>query len=250
MRVICPIAPNKPMPRSHLLFFCCCLPIVILAAHSPTELPRTNLATKLEVLIPGGTVTARAERAYLESQFAVLFERLDRAKVDRGSNKKKIRRLRESLEGTFRRADTPRAGLVNLFREGDYNEASAALLYSLVLDHYAIPYTISIDHWVVRVIADPEGAKELLNKPTGLKLTSLRRKAFAADFVDAVRSLGALTETEQLQPTEVLFERYYFTAAEPVDWVTLVAFMHYRQSLYAFVDKNYPVGKIGAGYEQ
>ncbi|MGB3546757.1 MAG: hypothetical protein WBA17_07270 [Saprospiraceae bacterium] len=224
------------MPHYRLLLICCCLPLFAAAAAPPA---RTALTAKLEVLIPGGTVTARAERAYLESQFTVLFNRLDRAKVNRGNTKKRIRRLRESLEETFRQSDTPRAGLVDLFREGDYNEASAALLYSLVLDHYDIPYAVTIDHWVVRVTAEPEGAKELLNKPTGQKLTALRRKAFAADFVEAVRSLGALTETESLQPTEVLFERYYFSADEPVNWITLAAFMHYRQSLYAFADKNY-----------
>lgn len=212
-----------------------CLPLLLCAA-SRAGFPGEGL----QLFVPGESTDQQADRAFAEQRMAKLIRQFEQEnQLSQRSRKKAIELIHETVQDQFLRQYDPTAEFVDLFRNGRYNQATAAALYAMVLEFYRIPHLIRGELWEVYVVADPDKRKKRLSAPAGVRRSDLREQAFIGDYVQLLRQLGITGPGQSATPQHEVFRQYYFGSEESLSLSQLAAFVHYQQAQAAYKARRY-----------
>ena len=208
-----------------------------------TLLRADDLTGRLRMLYPGEDTEAVQERQYLGKQLDNLFVRLNHYdRVDRRSRRKQLARIQERYRRELLLTYDPTAELTDAFRDGRYNDATAALLYALVLEKYNIPYEGHVDHWESYLLADPQGKRPVrLHAPAVRTHTAAAERSYRREYLAFVR--GTLDEDfTTLSPTKAdqLYYQYAYRPDRRLNFRELSAYAQFRRAQRAFVGRDYP----------
>ncbi|MEL6355501.1 MAG: hypothetical protein AAFQ37_01065 [Bacteroidota bacterium] len=199
-----------------------------------------RLEDQIKMLLPDEDQNRQTERQYFKKAVDDLITSLVVNKVGRKSEKKKIARIQAQIERQFLRRYVPDANLADFFRDGQYNDASLAIVYALVFDHFGIPYKAKVDHWRTSVVGAPGGSKVNLTIPRAPTMTEVKTKAFRYDYVEMLN----LTILPAQRPTssigvDSLYQRFYYSPQESLDFAQLAAYWHYLRAQHEYRAKEY-----------
>ena len=209
-----------------LIVLCCC------------PLRAGGLESRLRLLIPGDAPAAAQERALVERGLENVFRQLrflDRA--DRRSRRKQLNLIEERLRDQVLRQYDPAAAPGDAFRQGTYNDATAALLYALTLEAFGIPYEGRVDHWEAYLIADPAGRRpRLLRHPAARPHQPTAELRYRREYLGLLRQVTDenLTDLSEAAADDA-FYRYYYRPGRALTFLQLSAYAQLRaaQSDYA-----------------
>ena len=195
------------------------------------------------MLYPGEDAVAVQERQYLGKQLDNLFVRLNHYdRVDQRSRRKQLDRIEERSRRELLLTYDPTAGLTDAFRDGRYNDATATLLYALILEKYNIPYEGHVDHWESYLVVDPQGKKPVrLDAPAVRPHTMPAERSYRREYLALVR--GTLAEDlSTLSPTAAdrLYYQYYYAPDRRLNFRELSAYALFRRAQRAFATRDYP----------
>lgn len=224
--------PPKPLR----LFF----PLLFLLLLSSSG-RATDLRDRLLLLFPEGDSAAVAERNYLEKQLTNLFGQL-RYTDDLGKKRpdNQLAGIRSRLRRTlflFHNADATPG---DAFRRGLYNDATAALLHALVLDHFHLPYSAYVDHWECLLVAEASSPPLPLAAPGSLRHSPEAERDYRREYLNLVRE--AVTDPLtglSVAAADSVFYRYYYSPTRPLAFPDLVAYYHYRRAERSYRYGNY-----------
>lgn len=199
-----------------------------------------ELSSRLRLLLPGDDAPTVNERQFLYQRVSRLFTEMEADKIGRKSTKKKISRITAYLRRDLLRTHDPAARLTDAFRRGHYNDATAAVLTALALEHFEVAYDGYVDHWSSHLVADPDKRQSELFAPNYKKHKAETEAAFRRDYLDLVRATVAedlpnITTAE----ADLLFERYYYAPGKKLSFGQLSGFLLYRRAQAAYRDEDY-----------
>lgn len=199
-----------------------------------------NLSNRLRLLLPGDDASTVNERQFLHQRVRLLFVALEGDKIDGKSTKKKIRRITDRLKRDYLRSYKADASVADAFRVGAYNDATAALLTALALEHFEVAYEGYVDHWEVYLVADPGNRSAGIYPPNYTKHEAARETAFRNDYFALLRST-VLENVPNMTTGEVdqLFDRYYYPQDKKLTFGQLSAFLQYRLAQAAYAAGEY-----------
>lgn len=205
-----------------------------------TSLRADALASRLRLLLPGEEAGVVNERQFLYQRISSLFREMEDGKFGRKSVKKRIGKITDHLEENYLKVYSDDADLTDAFRRGRYNDATAAVLTALALEHYNVEYYALVDHWEAYLIADPAGKKVIIRHPETKKRKEGKEAAFRANFVELVRATVAedlaVRSREQIDNA---FFSYFYEPKKLLTFGQLSAYTIYREAQAAYADNNY-----------
>lgn len=211
--------------------------LILLAASS---LRADALASRLRLLLPGEEAATVNERQFLYQRISTLFRELEDQKIGRKSAKKQIGKIQDHLERKYLRSYFEDAELADAFRLARYNDATAAVLNALALEHFGVDYYAVVDHWEAYLLADPQGKSVIIKHPDSRKRKEGDEAAFKASFVELVRATVAEDLSVRNQDEiEVAFKQYYYEPKKILSFGQLSAYALFRRAQAAYGAKNY-----------
>ncbi|WP_420459855.1 hypothetical protein [Neolewinella sp.] len=207
------------------------------------HLHAVDLTGRLRMLYPGESPAAIQQRQYLGKQLENLFVRLNHYdRVNRRSRRKQIERIEQRYRRELLLHYDPSAELTDAFRDGRYNDATAALLYGLALEKYNIPYEGRVDHWESYLIVDPQGKKPVrLNAPAVRPHTPVSERSYRREYLALVRStLDEDLTTLSPAAADRLYHQYYYAPDQRLNFRELSAYTQFRRAQRAFASRDYP----------
>lgn len=219
--------------RRYLLFLC----FLSLGLHLRAD----ALSNRLRLILPGDDAPTVNERQFLYQRINRLWLALEADKTGRKSVKKRVKRINEKLRKSYLRTRAADARLADAFRNGRFNDATAALLTALTYERFEVDYVGKVDHYLAYLIADPDGRNTPVYAPDPPRLTNERRAAFRRDYAELLRAtvLEDVGELSAAQADE-LFAAYYYRPAKRLTLGQLTAFQFYRRAQTAYRAKDYP----------
>ncbi|WP_020571923.1 hypothetical protein [Neolewinella persica] len=199
-----------------------------------------ELSNRLRLILPGEDAPTVNERQFLYQRVSQLFRELEGDKVDKKSTKKKIVRIENRLHRTYLRSYAPNADLADAFRNGNYNDVTAAVLTALAYEYFDVEYEVYVDHWETYLIADPSGRAITSYQPSHEKHKDEMEASFRRDYLDLLRAT-IIDNLPNIGAKEVneLFERYYYPPDKKLSFGQLSALLLYRRAQSAYQAKNY-----------
>lgn len=194
-----------------------------------------ELTSRLRLVLPGDDAPTVNERQFLYQRISQLFQELEGDKVDRKSTKKRISRIESRLHRNYLRNYVANASLTDAFRNGNYNDATAAVLTALALEEFKVDYDVYVDHWETYLVADPAGRAEKIYQPGHEKHKDASEAAFRRDYISVIR--GTLVDELPAMGTEAvdkLFARYYYQPEKKLTFGQLSALLLYRRAQTAY----------------
>lgn len=224
------------------------MPILAASPASPATTDPAPLARRLATLVPDEAESRQTERRYLENQFNRLIEQLEAQRIRGRSAKKRIRAITTLVRGKLAQTPRPDADLTDLFRLGNYNDATLGLTYALLLEAFDLPWRAAVDHWQLYLVTDPAGKRQqFLNRAD--PPSRARRRGYRADYVELLN----LTVLPGRRPRSAagldsLYFQYHYRPGELLDFRQLAAYWHYERALRAFYHRNYQltIRRLGA----
>jgi hypothetical protein len=206
------------------------------------SLQADELSDRLRLLLPGDEPEVVNERQFLHQRVSELYSRLEDTKLERKSTKKKIGRIVSYLERNHLKTFASGPGLADAFRSGRYNDATAAILTALALEHFGVDYYGVVDHWQAYLLADPKGEKITILHPGGTKQKEDLKRAFRDNYVELVRSTVAedLTVRNE-QETGKAFSEYFYGPRQQLTFGQLAAYVLYQQAQAEYTSQRYDV---------
>ncbi|MFT4750628.1 MAG: hypothetical protein ACI819_001066, partial [Neolewinella sp.] len=198
------------------------------------------LSSRLRLLLPGENPPTVNERQFLYQRVSLLFNQLENDKIGRKSTKKKIKKISARLEGDFLKTYDPNAQLADAFRNGRYNDATAALITALVFEKFEVAYEGYVNHWEAYLIADPDHHAVEIYQPGHQKHKPTAETAFRRDYLEVLRAT-LLEDLPNMSTEEVdkLFNRYYYQPGKKLTFGQLTAFLQFRLAQSAYRVKDY-----------
>jgi|GEM_PF-2501377 hypothetical protein len=214
--------------------------LLILLLFSLSGLRADELSNRLRLLLPGDDASTVNERQFLHQRVRLLFVALEGDKVEHKSTKKKIRRITDRLKRDHLRTYKADASVADAFRNGAYNDATAALLTALAFEHFGVGYYGYVDHWEAYLIADPGNREDEVYHPNHAKHDDVREAAFRRDYFELLRAT-TLADVPNMTTGEVeqLFDRYYYPPDKKLTFGQLTAFLQYRRAQAAYAASEY-----------
>lgn len=214
--------------------------IIILLFATLAPLRADELTSRLRLVLPGDDAPTVNERQFLYQRVSTLFQELRGDKVDRINTKKRISRIENRLHRNYFRTYAANASLADAFRNGKYNDATAAVLTALAFEEFKVDYDVYVDHWETYVVADPTGRAEAIYPPGHEKHKAAAEAAFRRDYLAVIK--GTLVEELPAMTTaqvDKLFARYYYQPDKKLTFGQLTALLLYRRAQIAYREKNY-----------
>jgi hypothetical protein len=198
------------------------------------------LSSRLRLLLPGENPPTVNERQFLYQRVSLLFNQLENDKIGRKSTKKKIKKISARLEGDVLKTYDPNAQLADAFRNGRYNDATAALITALVFEKFGVAYEGYVNHWEAYLIADPDHHAAEIYQPGHQKHKPAAETAFRRDYLEVLRAT-LLEDLPNMSTEEVdkLFNRYYYQPGKKLTFGQLTAFLQFRLAQSAYRAKDY-----------
>lgn len=205
-----------------------------------TNLRADALASRLRLLLPGEEASVVNERQFLYQRISGLFREMDAEKIGKKSVKKQIGKIADYLEDHQLKTYDDAADLADAFRRSRYNDATAAVLLALSLEHFDIDYYAIVDHWEAYLLVDPSGKKAIIKHPESGKRKEGREANFRANCVELVRATVEedLESRSQDQITKA-YESYFYSPKKPLTFGQLSAYALYRRAQGAYMKKEY-----------
>lgn len=199
-----------------------------------------ELSSRLRLVLPGDDAPTVNERQFLYQRISFLFRELEGDKVARKNTKKKISRIENRLHRNYLRNYATDAGLADAFRNGRYNDATAAVLTALAFEHFGVDYEVYVDHWETHLVADPDGRATAVYQPRHEKHKEEVEASFRRDYLNLLRAT-LIDDLPNIGEKEVntLFERYYYAPDKKLTFGQLSALLLYRRAQSAYQDGNY-----------
>lgn len=205
-----------------------------------TQLWADDLNSRLRQLLPGEEPATVNERQFLHQRVREMYDGLDAAKIGKKSSKKQIARIETLLNRTYFRTYDAGAQLTDAFRRGHYNDATAAVLTALALEHFNLEYYALVDHWEAYLLVDPLDQKKELRHPASRKRNEGMEETFQANFVELIRATidPDLEVRGEDQITEV-FGEYYYQPRKLLTFGQLAAYALFQEGNAAYRAGNY-----------
>lgn len=188
------------------------------------------------LLAPDETVSPQQYeqwKATFERNIASLRAELDTKK----KNDKKIKFLYEKIHSQFLTKYEGINLFSQVFKDGVYNCVSATGLYSLVFDHFAIPYSIQERPTHVYLVAYPENERIQIETTTPVGGYHIFDHAFKQNYVKKLTEYKLISSVEyQSKSVDELFDRYFFNN-ENIDITKLIGIQYINSGLF-YLDKN------------
>ncbi|NJB85817.1 hypothetical protein GGR26_001562 [Lewinella marina] len=200
-----------------------------------------NLDGRLRLLFPGNAPAEVSERQLVEKGLENLLRQLRYSdKADRKSTKKQVHLIRERFHRQVLRQYDPGANLADAFRQGTYNDATAALLLALTLEQFNIPYEGYVDHWESYLLVDPTGTRIPLRHPAARKHDPQSALRYRREYLALVRQtvgddLTGLSDAE----ADSVFYRYYYRPDRRLTFLQLSAYQEFRLAQHAYANGQY-----------
>ena len=215
--------------------------LLLLLGWGATSLRADPLATRLRLLLPGEEAATVNERQFLYQRLSEMFRQMEEQKVGRKkSAKKRVGRITDFLEDYVLLEHRAGAGLVDALRRGHYDDASAAVVTALALEHFQVDYFAVVDHWEAYLVADPDDRKITLRHPGSKKRKEGQEAAFRANFVELLRATvvedAPSRSREEIAAT---FSQYYYVPDRLLTFGQLSAYLLFRGAQAAYDAEDY-----------
>ncbi|MFT5998863.1 MAG: hypothetical protein ACI81P_001318 [Neolewinella sp.] len=199
-----------------------------------------ELSSRLRLILPGEDAPTVNERQFLYQRVSQLFRELGGDKVAKKNTKKQISGIENRLHRTYLRSYATNAVLADAFRNGKYNDATAAVLTALAYEHFGIDYEVYLDHWEAHLVADPTGLATVVYQPRHEKHKDEMEASFRQDYLDLLRAT-IIDDLPNIGEKEVneLFDRYYYQPSKKLSFGQLSALLLYRRAQSAYRGKKF-----------
>lgn len=198
-----------------------------------------ELDKQLSMLLPDEAESRQTERQYVKRKLTDLITQLKADRLDRKSTKKKIRGITERVQALYLKNYAEHSKLEDFFRNGKYNDNTLAIVYSLLMETFEVPWFAMVDHWSVHILADPSGKKQQL-ATVGRQHDRAVERGYRAEYVQLLN----LTVLPGRRPTtsagiDSLYYTYHYKAKELLNFNQLAAYWHYERALNAYYYRDY-----------
>ncbi len=210
-----------------LLTLLCCVSLFPLAAE--------DLTSRLRQLLPGEEPATVNERQFLHQRVRGMYLELETSKISGKSKQKKIARIQAFLQRTYLRTYAPTANLADAFRKGSYNDATAAVLTALALEHFNIEYYALVDHWEAYLLADPTDKQEKIRHPASQKRREGQERTYQSNYIDLLRAtIAPDLEVRGQEQIEQAFYDYYYQPKKLLSFGQLAAYALFQEGTAAY----------------
>ncbi len=152
-------------------------------------------------------------------------------------NDKKARFLYESVHQRFLSKYEELSFFNQIFKNGVYNCVTATALYSLVFEHFSIPYAIQERPTHVYLVAYPAAERIQIETTTPIGGYRIFDQAFKQQFVKKLTDYKQISANEyQTQSVDQLFDKHFFNN-EVITLSQLVGIQYYNSAL-SLLDKG------------
>lgn len=156
---------------------------------------------------------------------------------DKKKNDKRAKFLYETVHKNFLAKYEDVSYFNQIFRNGVYNCVTATALYSLVFDHFSIPYAIQEQPTHVYLIAFPAADRIKIETTTPIGGYRVYDQAFKQQFVKKMTDYKMISAAEyQSQSVDALFDKYFFN--NEVINITQLAGIQYYNSALTYMDRG------------
>lgn len=232
------------LSRFHKLFCMRCLLAIVGLLFFFSPLRADDLNSRLRLLLPGDHPASVNERQFLHQRIRSLYATMDASNIRRKSTKKQIARIEAFLEKNYLRTYQPDARLGDALRLGNYNDATAALLTALVLEHYELDYYAVVDHWETYLVVDPDNRREVLRHPASQKHRPERETAFRSDLIQLLRAtIAPDLEVHGKEQLQAAFSTSFYSADSQLSFGQLTAYALFQRASAAYHHEQYEVAK-------
>ncbi|GJM34005.1 MAG: hypothetical protein DHS20C18_30060 [Saprospiraceae bacterium] len=200
--------------------------------------PPKTPSDQIRLLLAASPDNNEHDYRYIEVELRQVYRDLEKEKVDRKSTSKAAEIIASYLRKKFFKQYNEYAGFEQLFKNANYNTATASALYALVLQHFDLPFYIQMEPQNIFPIVDPDRTPIALNTESPSQLKKKRKSKFAKDYVQLLRELRLLTGKETASE-ESLFYQYYAPKEAQISLNQLGGILYYQQALKEYHDKKY-----------
>ncbi|SFQ66122.1 hypothetical protein [Hymenobacter arizonensis] len=220
----------KPIAR-HLVYASAFEEAALNAAEPATE--KSRLAQLLAIK-PGAN---EAQLAHATTVLANVYAQVDATRPEGKSLAKRVRTIFDIVHKDFLSKYEDKATFDQTISSGVYNCVSVSALYSLIFEHYRIPYAIKQKPTHVYVVADPEGSNilvEATDPQGGYFLPDARFKKAYVEYL-AEHKLVSQEEVARLGTEEVFKQK--FQADKTISLTQLISLQYYNKGVLALTEE-------------
>jgi len=144
------------------------------------------------------------------AQLEKIKSNLDRRGLSSKKNKKKVKEIVKYVSSNFLKSYELKATLCNLLLSKQYNTTSACALYSLIFDHYNIPYTINDMDNNEYLTVFSEGKEIVVQANKNFKTIQTYDSSFKNNFVQYVKDNKLFSNgIDENSDDETIFSTFY-----------------------------------------
>lgn len=165
---------------------------------------------------------------------------LKRQKLENRPLKKVVRIIYEGVHEQVLRDYEEQVSFGSLFRNGQYNCVTATVLYSLVFEHFGIPYEIQMEPTHVYPIVNPAEdaiAVETTTPVGGLLEYTQRDKEQYVEYLTQLKLIGA--EERRQKSIQELFQKYCLQQNGRISLKQLAGIQYHNVALNYYEKKEY-----------
>ncbi len=177
--------------------------------------------------------------AYVEMKLQHTFNELDAERIRKKKLDKQLELIRMTLDQKFFKVFVQESSFEQLFREGAYSAKTYVALWSVVLNHFAIPHQIVLESRDLFLLVGEMPQQEEVRFPSRL-VEQLPPTEHLHEYAYAMRELGLVSKEEFSQKSsEEIFKEHYQYDRRLLSRFELAGLMYYEQAEQEYLDKKY-----------
>jgi len=201
--------------------------------------PEDNWSVQYRLYLATTTPPDQYKLAYVEMKLKHTFNELDAERIRKKKLDKQLELVRATLQENFFNVYVPDATFEQLFREGAYSQYTFVALWSVVLNHFAIPHQIVQESGGLFLLAGKMPQQQEVKLPNQ-KIDALPPAEHLHEYAYAMRELGLLSQEEFSQKSsEDIFKEHYQYNRRILNRLELAGLMYYEQAEQQYLDKKY-----------
>lgn len=175
----------------------------------------------------------------VETQIAEMIRTLDEKGISKKNTKAQVKEIYKSVHANNLKKYDEKIGFCALFESGEYNCVSGTAVYSMLLEHYNIPYTIKELPTHVYLIADP-GVLDIKVESTmpnqGVIVYDRKSKEEYVTFLKENKLISK--EEYDSKSVEELFQENFGDEVD-ISLLQLAALEYFNAGAFAYNDKKF-----------